>query len=134
MNRLQIILFCLAFLSTHANQPVSVNLASGHRGLVFARMISKDSASSYDTVAFACNLTPGYDVTTGFDDRDPDSRVILKEKLTPEYIRYESIKSLTNNLIINIGSQVPMVRFVHSDTRTHTTPEVLETLPQENKA
>jgi regulator of protease activity HflC (stomatin/prohibitin superfamily) len=57
-----------------------------------------------------------------------------KEKLTPEYIRYESIKSLTNNLIINIGSQVPMVRFVHSDTRTHTTPEVLETLPQENKA
>jgi hypothetical protein len=87
MNRLQIIFICLAVFSIHASQPDSINLASGHRGLVFALMIPKDSAASYNTVAFACNLTPGYDVTTGFDDRDPDSRIILKEKLTPEYLK-----------------------------------------------
>jgi hypothetical protein len=50
-------------------------------------MIPKDLGVAYDTVAFACNLNPGYDVTVGFDDRAPETRVILKEKLTSEYLK-----------------------------------------------
>lgn len=42
------------------------------------------------------------------------------EKLTPEYIKYESIKSMTNNLVINVGSQVPFVKFVYSDSNKLT--------------
>ena len=49
-----------------------------------------------------------------------------KEKLSADYIRYESIKSLTNNLVINIGSQVPMVKFVHTDGGKKNEVEVIE--------
>lgn len=87
MNKIPIILFFLAVSPLHASPPDPVNLASGHRGLVFARMIPKDLGVAYDTVAFACNLNPGYDVTVGFDDRAPETRVILKEKLTSEYLK-----------------------------------------------
>lgn len=43
-----------------------------------------------------------------------------KEKLTPEYIRYESIRAMTSNLVMNIGSQVPMVKFIYADKHEKT--------------
>ena len=54
-----------------------------------------------------------------------------REKLSPEFIRYESIRSLTNNLVINIGSQVPMVRFVYAEKGKNENDEILEKI-QEN--
>jgi|GEM_PF-2084438 hypothetical protein len=87
MNNIQIILFCLAISPLQANQPAPVNLASGHRGLAFEWIIPEDPKLPYDTVAFVCNLNSGFDGTYGFNDRAPETRVILKEKLTPENLK-----------------------------------------------
>jgi hypothetical protein len=75
----------LATLPTEANPGEPVTLGSGHRGLVFAQLLSEDLNRTRDTVAVACNLKPGYDITEGFDASDPDTRIILKETLTKEY-------------------------------------------------
>ena len=51
-----------------------------------------------------------------------------REKLSEEYIRYESIRSLTSNLVINIGSQVPLVKFVYSEPGKKQADETLEAI------
>jgi hypothetical protein len=87
MNIIPIILACMVFSFLQATQSERVTLASGHRGLVFTWVIPKDPKLPYDTVAFVCNLNPGYEGTGGFDESDLGTRVLLKEKLAPEYLK-----------------------------------------------
>jgi hypothetical protein len=75
----------MAVSPLQANQLDPMNLASGHRGLFFAQIIPKSIDVPYDTVAFICTLDPGYNVTDGYDPNNPKTRIILQEKLTPEY-------------------------------------------------
>jgi len=87
MSNVQIVLFCMAVSPLQASQLDPMDLASGHRGLFFARIIPKEMGVPYDTVAFVCTLDPGYESTDGIDYRDPKTRIILKEKLTQEYLK-----------------------------------------------
>lgn len=53
-----------------------------------------------------------------------------QEKLSPEYIRYESIKAMTSNLVVNIGSQVPLVKFVYTDSKSNENENIVEEIDQ----
>lgn len=84
MRTLMSLLLSLTLLAARPSQPGVVNLGSGHRGLVFVKVNPLDQRERNRTVLIACNLHPGY-TFTGYSDQDPDTKVILKETLTPEY-------------------------------------------------
>ena len=57
-----------------------VSLGSGHRGLRFTQI---EDGANY-TMAFGCDLKPGFPLSGGFIE-GPNSPIILKETLSPEY-------------------------------------------------
>jgi hypothetical protein len=63
------------------SQGSEVPLGSGHRGLIFTQL--RDGRNY--TVAFAYNVRPDFLLSAGFGT-DADSKIILKETLTPEYV------------------------------------------------
>ena len=75
----------LSLMTIHAGQPEMVNLGSGHRGLIFKQVGVFDSRVPPRTVILGCNLSPGYFIESGLVEGDPDSQIILKETLKPEY-------------------------------------------------
>ena len=81
------IMLCLAGWPLHAHAPESVNLASGHRGLLIAQVFSKAPSGTRGTIALACDLKPDFGLTNGFAENDPETQIILKETLTPDYLR-----------------------------------------------
>jgi len=75
----------MALMTIGASQPEGLNLGSGHRGLVFTQINPLDPHEPHYTVAFACNLKPGFFVSAAYLNDDPDTKIIQKELIAPEY-------------------------------------------------
>jgi hypothetical protein len=105
----------MAISAVGADHPKNVTLGSGHRGLVFTMLSDTNPKEPPYAVAFACNLKPGFFLSAGYVDGLPDTRILRKETLSPEYVKSFPITYWSSGTTTNLYSFGDNAAFVDDD-------------------